>query len=188
MGTTAGTNASLTASLEGRYASAIYALAQETGAAATVERDLAHLGQALGISAELGALIRNPQIARADAARAVEAVARSLGAHTLTQNFLGVLAANRRLAVLPRILTAYAAIAATARGEVTAEVASAYRLSTAQIKALATRLKAREGKDVTINATVDPMLLGGLVVRIGSQQIDSSIRTRLTSLAQAISG
>ena len=102
--------------------------------------------------------------------------------------FLGVLAQNRRLAVLPEIVRAFASIAAAARGEVKAEVTSAHPLSATQLKALAAKLKAREGKDVTLSATVDPAILGGLVVRIGSTQIDSSIRTRLNSLANAMKG
>ena len=106
----------------------------------------------------------------------------------MTKNFLGVLSANRRLAALPQIISAYAAIAAASRGEVTAQVTSAHPLKPDQLKALGAKLRQREGKDVKIDATVDPELLGGLVVRIGSQQIDSSIRTRLNSLAQEIRG
>jgi len=184
----AGITASLTASLQGRYASALFELASEQNVAAAVEGDLAQLGEALTASEDLGALIRNPQIARSDAARAVDAVAESLGAHQVTKNFLGVLSANRRLAALPQIISAYATIAAASRGEVTAQVTSAHPLSADQLKALGAKLRQREGKDIKIDATVDPELLGGLVVRIGSQQIDSSIRTRLNSLAQEIRG
>ncbi|WP_374529592.1 F0F1 ATP synthase subunit delta [Novosphingobium sp.] len=178
----------ITASLQGRYASALFDLANEKKAVATVESDLETLGQAILGSADLAALIRNPQIGRDAAAKAVNGVADVLGLSDLTKNFLGVLAANRRLAVLPEIVRAFASIAAAARGEVTAEVTSAHALTATQLKALAAKLKAREGKDVKITANVDPELLGGLVVRIGSTQIDSSIRTRLNSLAQAMKG
>jgi F-type H+-transporting ATPase subunit delta len=178
----------ITASLQGRYAAALYELASENKAVAAVEADLETLGAALAESADLSALIRNPQIGRDAAAAAVDAVAGLLKLSQLTRNFLGVLAANRRLAKLPEIVRAFAAIAAAARGEVTAQVTSAHPLSAAQLKALTAKLQAREGKDVKVKANVDPEILGGLVVRIGSQQIDSSIRTRLNTLAQAMKG
>ena len=115
-----------------------------------------------------------------------------LGTHLklspLTQKFLGVLAHNRRLSALPQIVTAFAGIAAAARGELNATVTSAHPLSADQVSAIAAKLKAREGKEVKLTATVDPEILGGLVVRIGSTQIDSSIRTRLNTLANAMKG
>lgn len=178
----------ISASLQGRYASALFELASEKNAVAAVEKDLDSLGQALTESADLAALIRNPQIGRDAAARAMEGVATLLKLSPLTVQFLGVLSQNRRLAVLPEIVRAFGAIASAARGEVKAEVTSAHPLSATQLKALAAKLKAREGKDVTLSATVDPAILGGLVVRIGSTQIDSSIRTRINSLANAMKG
>lgn len=178
----------ITASLQGRYASALYSLASEKAAVPAVEADLERLGEAILGSADFAALIRNPQIGRDAAAKAVDAVASLLGLSDLTKNFLGVLAGNRRLAALPEIVRAFAAIAAAARGEVTAEVTSAHPLDDAQLAALVAKLKEREGRDVKIKASVDPEILGGLVVKIGSRQIDSSIRTRLNSLAQAMKG
>ncbi len=178
----------ITASLQGRYASALFELASEQKAVKTVEADLDQLGKAILESADLAALIRNPQISRIDAGKALDAVATLLGLSGLTKNFLGVLAQNRRLAKLPEIVRAFTAIAAAARGEVTAEVTSAHPLTAAQVTDLAAKLSAREGKDVTIKTSVDPEILGGLVVRIGSQQIDSSIRTKLNSLANAMKG
>ncbi len=178
----------ISASLQGRYASALYELASESKAVAAVESDLAGLGQALSESPDLAALIRNPQVGRDAAAQAMEGVAKLLKLSPLTKQFLGVLSANRRLAVLPQIVSAFATIASAARGEVKAEVTSAHPLSDAQLKALSAKLKAREGKDVTLSATVDPAILGGLVVQIVSTQIDSSIRTRLNTLAQAMKG
>ncbi|MCZ8325109.1 MAG: F0F1 ATP synthase subunit delta [Sphingomonadaceae bacterium] len=178
----------ITASLQGRYASALYDLASESKAVTAVEGDLDKLGQAILGNADLAALIRNPQIGRDAAAAAMTEVGKLLGLSPLTQNFIGVLAANRRLAKLPEIVRAFGSIAAAARGEVTAEVTSAHPLTDAQVKELAAKLKAREGKDVKIKANVDPEVLGGLVVRIGSTQIDSSIRTRLNTLAQAMKG
>lgn len=181
-------SAGITASLQGRYASALFELASEQNAAPQVESDLGKLGAALDGSSDLAQLIRNPQIGREASARAMDSVAGVLELSQVTRNFLGVLAANRRLAALPDVIRAYNTIAAAARGEVTADVTSAHPLSDAQTSALAEKLAAREGKAVKINTHVDPELLGGLVVRIGSQQIDSSIRTRLNSLAQAMKG
>jgi len=148
----------ITASLQGRYAAALYELANENKAVASVESDLDSLGRALGESADLAALIRNPQIGRDAAAKAMEGVADLLKLSALTRNFLGVLAANRRLAALPDIVRAFASIAAAARGEVSAEVTSAHPLSSAQLKALEARLKAREGQDVKLSAKDERIL------------------------------
>jgi F-type H+-transporting ATPase subunit delta len=178
----------ITASLQGRYAAALFELAVENKAVSAVEGDLEKLGAAILGHADLAALIRNPRLGRDAAAKAMEGVAKALSLSPLTRNFLGVLAANRRLPALPEMVRAFATIAAAARGEVKAEVTSAHPLSDAQIKALSEKLKAREGKDVKLSATIDPAILGGLIVKIGSTQIDSSIRTRLNSLAQAMKG
>jgi F-type H+-transporting ATPase subunit delta len=178
----------ITASLQGRYASALFDLANEQGVIAAVEADLGQLGDAISGSDDLAALIRNPRVTRDAAAAALDGVAKLLGLSQLTKNFLGVLAANRRLAALPDVVRAFRTIAAAQRGEVTAEVTSAHALSADQLVALTAKLKEREGKDVKITANVDPAILGGLVVRIGSRQIDSSIRTRLNTLAHAMKG
>ncbi len=178
----------ITASLQGRYASALFELASEHGTVTAVEGDLDRIGEALKASPDLAALIRDPQVSREAAARAVDGVAGLLGLSPLTRNFLGVMAGNRRLSALPETIRAFAAIAAAQRGEVTAEVTSAHPLTDDQIAQLSARLKAREGKEVKIKASIDPELLGGLVVRIGSRQIDGSIRTRLNTLAQAMKG
>jgi F-type H+-transporting ATPase subunit delta len=176
------------ASLQGRYASALFDLAVDKKAVSAVESDLDKLGGALKASPELSALIRNPRLGRDAAAKAIDGVAKLLKVSPLTANFLGVLAGNGRISRLPDVVRAFATIAAAARGEVTADVTSAHPLSAAQLKALEAKLKAREGKEVKIKSSVDPDLLGGLVVKIGSRQIDSSIRTRLNSLANAMKG
>ncbi len=178
----------ITASLQGRYASALYDLASETKAVSAVEKDLESLGAALGQSGDFAALIRNPRLSRKSAGEAISGIAKLLKLSPLTNKFLGVLAANGRLSALPDVVRAFTDISAAARGEVTAQVTSAHALSADQLKALAARLKAREGREVKIQSSVDPELLGGLVVRIGSTQIDSSIRTRLNSLAAAMKG
>lgn len=179
-------SAGIKASLAGRYASALFDLASDAGAVSTVEADLGQLEQAFAESAELRALIRNPEVNRDQIGRTMSGIAEYLGLAELTRNFLGVLAQNRRAAELPAIIRAFYAIAAAQRGEVTAEVASAHPLSDEQLAALEEKLRAREGRNVKLKTTVDEDLLGGLVVTIGSQRIDSSIRTRLNSLAQAM--
>lgn len=176
------------ASLQGRYASALFDLASENGTVTAVETDLDTIAKAIKESDDFAALIRNPEISRAAAGQAVEAVAGVLGVSPLTRNFLGVLAANRRLSALPEITRAFAAIAAAQRGEVTAQVTSAHPLDDEQVEQLRRKLEAREGRNVKITTDVDPELLGGLVVTVGSKRIDSSIRTRLNSLAQAMKG
>ena len=179
-------SAGIKASLAGRYASALFDLAAENGTVTAVESDLETLSAALGESADLSALTTNPEISRDAQGAAMAAVSKKLKLSSLTANFLGVLAANRRLAKLPAMISAFKAIAAAQRGEVTATVTSAHPLTTTQLNALKKKLTAREGRTVMLSASVDPDLLGGLVVTIGSQRIDASIRTRLNSLAQAM--
>ncbi|MGB3738660.1 MAG: F0F1 ATP synthase subunit delta [Pontixanthobacter sp.] len=180
--------ASVRASLAGRYASALFDLASEAGTVSAVESDLTKLSEALRQSSDLRDLTTNPQVGRDQSESAMRAVGGELAISELTQNFIGVLAQNRRLGDLPRMIVAFHTIAANQRGEVTANVTSAHALSDAQLATLKERLTAREGRTVKLSADVDPDLLGGLVVTIGSQRIDGSIRTRLNSLAQAMKG
>lgn len=179
-------SAGIKASLAGRYASALFDLASENGKVTAVESDLETLGAALAESADLAELTANPQLSRDAQGKAMAAVAKTLDLSPLTTNFLGVLAANRRLSKLPAIISAFKAIAAAQRGEVSATVTSAHPLSDEQLAVLKSKLTAREGRTVMLSAKVDPDLLGGLVVTIGSQRIDASIRTRLNSLAQSM--
>ena len=181
-------SAGIKASLAGRYASALFDLASEAGTVSAVESDLDSLEAALRESAELRALIKNPEISREQIGKVVAGLAQHLALTDLTKNFLGVLAENRRVAELPAMIRAFHMIAAAQRGEVTAEVASAHALTDEQIATLATKLRAREGRTVKLKTRVDPALLGGLVVTVGSKRIDGSIRTRLNSLAQAMKG
>jgi F-type H+-transporting ATPase subunit delta len=181
-------SAGIQASLSGRYASALFDLAAEAGTVSAVESDLDKLSAALSESADLKALITNPEVSRADLGKAMGGVASHLGLSGLTSNFLGVLAENRRLSQLPAMIRAFNMIAAAQRGEVTAQVTSAHPLSDSQVSDLEQKLKAREGRNVKITTNVDKDLLGGLVVTIGSKRIDSSIRTRLNSLAHAMKG
>ena len=181
-------SAGIQASLAGRYASALFDLASEAGTVTAVESDLERLAAALADSAELSALIKNPEVSRNELGKVMDGLAKYLGLAELTRNFLGVLAHNRRVAELPAMIRAFHAIAAAQRGEVTAEVASAHALTDEQVAALEQKLRAREGRTVKLRTRVDPDLLGGLVVTVGSKRIDGSIRTRLNSLAQAMKG
>ena len=181
-------SAGIKASLAGRYASALFDLASEAGTVTAVENDLASLDQALGESAELRALIRNPEVSREALGRVIAGLGSAMALSPLTAKFLGVLAQNRRAGEIPAVIRAFTMIAAAQRGEVTAEVASAHPLTDEQLSTLEQKLRAREGRTVKVKTRVEPDLLGGLVVTIGSKRIDSSIRSRLNSLAQAMKG
>ena len=180
------TSAGIQASLAGRYASALFDLASEHGIVTAVESDLEKVGAALAESDDLAAATTNPQLSRGEQGKAVAAVAKHLKLTDLTTNFLGVLASNRRLSKLTDMIRAFKTIAAAQRGEVSATVTSAHPLTDEQLATLKNKLTAREGRTVMLEADVDPDLLGGLVVTIGSQRIDASIRTRLNSLSQAM--
>src|SRR5690606_32067335 len=165
-----------------RYAGSLYELAVEAGAVVQVEKDLARFQALLDGNADLQRLVASPVFSSDDQFRAISAILDRGGMTELTGNFLRVVARNRRLFAVPGMIRAFAAIAADARGEVVAEVASAHELSAAQQKELKATLTGVAGKDVTLKLTVDPSLLGGMVVRIGSRQIDTSLKTKLASL------
>ncbi|MBR0553409.1 F0F1 ATP synthase subunit delta [Stakelama marina] len=181
-------SAGIQASLSGRYASALFELASESKAIDSVEASLAKVREALSESDEFRRLTSSPLVSRDDATKAVVAAAEQMKLDATTKNFLGVLAQNRRLAQLPAIIRAYRQLAAAHRGETTADVISAHPLSDDQVDALKQQLRTRVGRDVNIDLSVDPSLLGGLIVKIGSQMIDSSIKTRLHTLAHAMKG
>jgi F-type H+-transporting ATPase subunit delta len=176
------------ASLSGRYATALFELARDAKTIDAVEASLATVRQALSDSPEFRALTTSPVLARGDAAKAVAAAAGAMGLDATTTKFLGVLAENRRLSALPAIIRAYRGLAAQHRGEMTAEVTSAHALTDEQVTNLRQALRQRVGREVSVDLNVDPSLLGGLVVKIGSQMIDSSIKTRLNTLAHAMKG
>lgn len=178
----------MTAGLAGRYATALFDLARESNSIDAVAKSLSSLRDALAESDDFAALISSPIVSRSDAAKTVAALAKAMKLDSLTGNFLGVLAENNRLEKLGGMIHAYDAIVAAHRGEVTAEVTSAHPLTAEQLKTLKANLKTRVGRDVTVAATVDPAILGGLVVQLGSQLIDGSIRTRLNSFAAAMKG
>lgn len=179
---------SVQASLGGRYALALFELAEQGRTIDQVEASLSQIRAALDGSDDFRALVASPVVQRGAAAKAVLDVADQLGVDQTTKSFLGVLAENRRLGQLPQIIRAFRRLAAHHRGETTAEVTSAHPLSDDQVTELKQQLRQRLGREVSVDLDVDPDLLGGLVVRIGSQMIDSSIRTRLNALSSAMKG
>ena len=176
------------ASVAGRYASALFDLAKEENKIAEVEKDLSTFQALLAESDDLGRLVRSPVISSDDQSRAIDAVLVKAGVATLTGNFFKLIAKNRRLFAAADIARAFKALAARDRGEVSAEVASAHVLSDEQVTELKATLKASVGKDVTLSTKVDPSLLGGLVVKIGSRMIDSSLKTKLANMKAAMGG
>jgi F-type H+-transporting ATPase subunit delta len=176
------------ASLSGRYASALFDLARESKAIETVEASLGTLESALAQSDDLKRLVTSPMVSRGAAMGAIAQVAAALKLDSLTTKFLGVLAQNRRLNQAGAVITGFRALAAHHRGEASATVTTAHALTADQLTALKAKLKARVGRDVAVTQKTDPAILGGLIVRIGSQMIDGSIRTKLHSLAHAMKG
>jgi F-type H+-transporting ATPase subunit delta len=169
-----------------RYAGSLYELAVQSGAVEQVEADLGRFEALLSESNDLDRMIKSPVFSAEEQFKAVAAIADKAGITGLVGNFLRVVAQNRRLFAVPAMIRAFRAIAADARGEVAAEVTTAHPLSSAQQEELKAALKSVTSKDVAISATVDPSLLGGLVVKIGSRQIDTSLRTKLNSLKLAL--
>jgi F-type H+-transporting ATPase subunit delta len=182
------TSSGIQASLAGRYASALFGLARDERQIDAVGRSLDALASALAGSPEFAALVASPLVSRDDAAKAFAGLGPELGLDPITTNFLGVLARNGRKRELGKIIRAFRRIAADHRGEISAEITSAHPLKDDQVEALKAQLGKRAGRDVTIDAQVDPNILGGIVIKLGSEMIDASIRTKLNRLAQAMRG
>jgi F-type H+-transporting ATPase subunit delta len=174
--------------LSGRYAKALFALAQDQKSVETVDTDLDHLKALLSDSTEFAYIVKSPVLSRPQQGKAVAALAGDLALSGLTQNFLGVLAKNRRLNILAATIRDFKSLLASHRGEETAVVTSARPLNKTQVTALTAKLKAMAGRDVAIDAQVDDSLVGGLVVRLGSRMIDGSVATKLDSLERAMKG
>ncbi len=176
------------ASLAGRYASALFDLARDQRQIDAVGRSLETLNQALADSRDLNELVESPLVSREEAGKAFAAIAPQLNLDPITANFLRVLARNGRKNQLRPIVRAFRRLAAEHRGEAVAEVLTARPLNDDQLAQLGQQLRTRIGRDVNIDAQVDPSILGGIVVKLGSQRIDASIRTKLNRLAQAMKG
>lgn len=179
-------SASFSSGIAGRYATALFEIAKDSRSLNAVEGELDAVADALAASADLRDLVSSPLYSRDDQGAAMAAIAKKMGLSSTVANTIGLMAAKRRLFVLPQVIAAVKALAAAERGEVTAEVTAAKTLSTAQETALAVSLKAATGKDVTIKLTVDESLIGGLIVKVGSLMIDSSISSKLSSLQNAM--
>ncbi|MBR9653190.1 F0F1 ATP synthase subunit delta [Thalassovita aquimarina] len=178
--------ASISSGIAARYATAIFEIAKETNSLAKIEPNVIDLASALNESADLRALISSPLVSRDDQEKAIAALAVKMGVEPVLKDGLSLMAQKRRLFVLPQLLDQLSALIAEDKGEVTAEVTSAKALTKTQADKLAKTLAARVGKDVKINATVDEDLIGGLVVKVGSKMIDTSIRSKLNSLQNAM--
>lgn len=174
--------------LAGRYAIALYELADEAGSLDRVADDLAALKGMIADSDDLRRLVRSPVIGWEDQQRALDAILDKAGADDLTRRFVGMVAQSRRLFALADMCEAFLAERARRRGEVTAKVTTAAALSDAQSKALGESLKKALGATVTIDASVDPSLLGGMIVQVGSRMVDTSLRTKLNKLQLAMKG
>lgn len=182
------TSSSIVAQIAGRYAAAVFDLAKERGALDAVAGDLDHLSALIAESADLRLLLRSPLIRRDDQGRAMAALAAKAGLGPLVGNVLQLIARNGRLFILSALIAAFKARLAAERGERVARVASAQPLSEAQQAKLKAELSRLLGADVSIDPSVDVSLLGGLVVRLGSRQIDGSLKTKLDRLAVAMKG
>ena len=181
------TNEPIMASVAGRYASALFELATDQNAVGDVERDLGNFQSLLTESADLRQVLASPVLSTEEQNKAVTAVLAKMGASDMTTNFFQLITKNRRLSVAGDVVRAFQALAAKARGEVTAEVVSATTLNDEQTAALKATLKDSVGKDVQLSAKVDPSLLGGLIVKIGSRMVDSSLRTKLATMKATLS-
>ena len=171
-----------------RYARALFDLADERKALDEVAVDLRSLSAMLAESPELRRLIRSPVVARGVQGKAIAAVADQAQLSQLTRNFLGLLASNRRLFALPDMVRGYLAHLAERRGEISAQVVSAQALTPAQQEAIDAALRKAVGGKVAIDIRVDPSLLGGLVVRLGSRMVDASLKSKLNRLQLAMKG
>ncbi len=179
-------SASVSSGIAERYATAIFGLVKDGNDLPKLEANLDDLSAALDGSADLRDLISSPIYSRDEQGAAIVAVAKKMGLIPAVQNALGLMAAKRRLFVVPAMVRRLREMIATEKGEVTADVVSAQALTADQSKKLAETLKAQIGSDVKINATVDESLIGGLVVKVGSKMIDTSIRAKLNSLQNAM--
>jgi F-type H+-transporting ATPase subunit delta len=169
-----------------RYATALFELAEADKALDGVAVELQQIGGLIQSSSDLERVIRSPVISRQEQRRAMDAILEKAGSSDLTRRFVGLLAHNRRLFALPSIIAAFAKRLAARRAETTAEVTSATLLSKEQMAAIAGALKKTVGTQVVLSTRTDPSLLGGLVVKVGSRMVDSSLRTKLLRLSFAI--
>jgi len=171
-----------------RYASALFELADESGQLDKVARDLRAINDAITDVQDLQRLVRSPVISRREAGAAMGVFLENAKANKLTCNFVGLVASNRRLFALQAMIRAYLDKLSARRGEVTAEVTSAIKLTKKQTDSIASGLKTAVGTNVSVNVQIDSSLIGGLVIKMGSRMIDSSVKTKLSKLKLALKG
>ena len=172
--------------VSGRYATALFELARDEKSIDAVKADLDQFDAMLNDSADLKRLVRSPVFAADAQSKALSAVLDKAGITGISANFLKVLTANRRLFAVSDVIRAFRALVARFKGEASADVTVAEPLSDKNLDALKTALKAVSGKDVTLHVKVDPSIIGGLVVKLGSRMVDSSLRTKLNSIKHAM--
>ena len=178
--------ASISSGIAERYATAIFEIAQESKRLPKLEAGVDLLAEALDVSDDLRAMIASPIISRAEQASAMSAISDHLKLTPALSRGLGLMAQKRRLFAVPQLIAQLRALIADNKGEVRADVTSAKALTKTQSDKIIKTLKANIGKDVKINATVDESLIGGLVVKVGSKMIDTSIRSKLASLQNSM--
>ncbi len=178
--------ASISTGIAQRYATAIFELAKESSAIAALEADIDTLDAALSDSAELRGMMVSPVYSREDMGKAITALADKMALSPTLRGALGMMAQNRRLFAVPQLIAGLRRMIAEEKGEVTADVTSASVLSKAQADQLAATLQARFGKTVKLNVAVDEHLIGGLIVKVGSKMIDTSIRSKLAALQNSM--
>jgi F-type H+-transporting ATPase subunit delta len=172
--------------MAGRYALALFELANEAGQLDQVQADLARFTAMLADSEDLRRLVKSPVFSSDDQAKAVGAILAKAGMTGLAANLIKVVAANRRLFAVEGIIRGYNAMVAKSRGEVVAEVTVAEALSPSHSASLSAALKDVLGKESKIDVKVDPAILGGLIVKVGSRMVDTSLRTKLNSIRTAM--
>jgi F-type H+-transporting ATPase subunit delta len=172
--------------MAGRYASALFDLALETNAVEAVKTELDRFDAIVADNADLTRLVRSPVFSAEEQLQALSAVLERMGIRGLAANFLKLAASNRRLFAVRDMIKAFRALVAQHKGEATAAVTVAEPLKDAHVDALRAALKAVSGKDVDLDVKVDPAILGGLVVKLGSRMVDSSLRTKLNAIRHAM--
>lgn len=178
--------ASISTGIAARYAAAVFDLAKEGGSIASLEADVDSLDTAVKESADFRTMLASPLFTREEQAAAIAALAAKMNLSALVSNTLALMSQKRRLFVLPQLVAELRDRIAAEKGEITAEVTSAAALTPEQAARLAETLKARAGKDVILKTAVDESLIGGLVVKLGSTMIDTSVRSKLAALQNAM--
>jgi len=172
--------------MPGRYATALFELALESKSLDRISKDLESIQEMLGSSTDLDNLVKSPVFTTDEQMRALNAILKKAKISRLTMNFISLITSNRRLFAIQDMIKAYRILLAQHRGEITAEVTSAGKLTPKQINAVKSELKSVVGRDVKLDARIDSSLLGGLIVKVGSRMVDNSLKTKLDSLKIAM--